>query len=248
MSGQDDLGAADLCFVTPEGEEVTTTVADVDVDRLATAGPVRGFPSYAGMRHYPGLLWTVTTRDLVGYESLLERDRVWLADFDPEVTAIASQPFWIRGSDGGTVRRHVPDYLLRHRDGAVTVVDVKPERLCERAEVSEVLSWTGRVAASRGWRYEVFPGAPATLIDNIRFLAAGRRWEYLDGDILSALAAAARPGDTLQAVETRLARARGSDVRAAVLGMLWYRVWEIDLDRPLSGSSVISGMRQVRDG
>lgn len=34
---------------------------------------------------------------LVGYESLLERDRLWLADFDPTVLAIASQPLWMSG-------------------------------------------------------------------------------------------------------------------------------------------------------
>ncbi|MGH3399644.1 MAG: hypothetical protein ACRDPO_33665 [Streptosporangiaceae bacterium] len=32
----------------------------------------------------------------VGYESWLERDHMMLLDFDPAVTAIAAQPFWLR--------------------------------------------------------------------------------------------------------------------------------------------------------
>jgi hypothetical protein len=34
-------------------------------------------------------------RDLAGFESWLERDRVMLLDFSPEVVAFSSQPFWL---------------------------------------------------------------------------------------------------------------------------------------------------------
>ncbi|WP_326809688.1 reverse transcriptase domain-containing protein [Streptomyces scopuliridis] len=37
--------------------------------------PVRGFPSYRGQRHFPGLYWSATTGGHVGFESWLERDR-----------------------------------------------------------------------------------------------------------------------------------------------------------------------------
>lgn len=36
--------------------------------------------------------------DLVGYESLLERDCLMVADQDPEVCGVASQPFWLQGT------------------------------------------------------------------------------------------------------------------------------------------------------
>ncbi|OFE15184.1 hypothetical protein BA895_22785 [Humibacillus sp. DSM 29435] len=80
------------------------------------------------MRHYPGWWWSATTGDLVGHESLSERDRLMLADFDRDVVAIASQPFGITGDTGDSSRRHVPDYLLRLAAGAVVVVDVKLRR------------------------------------------------------------------------------------------------------------------------
>jgi hypothetical protein len=38
-------------------------------------------------------------RDLPGHPHLV-RDRLWLADFDPSVTAIASQAFWVSWRDG----------------------------------------------------------------------------------------------------------------------------------------------------
>jgi hypothetical protein len=73
--------------------------------------------SRAGQRNYSGLFWSVTTQDHLGYESLLERDRLLMADFDPAVRWMACQPFWLRGPDGSAFRRHVPDILLEHRDG-----------------------------------------------------------------------------------------------------------------------------------
>lgn len=88
---------------------------------------------------------------LVGYESLLERDRLWLADFDPTVLGIASQPLWMSGRDGGVLRRHVPDFLLKTDTGFV-VVDVKPEKMLADPGVTAALGWAGRVCAARGWR------------------------------------------------------------------------------------------------
>lgn len=88
---------------------------------------MRSFSSYAGMRHYPGWWWSSTTTSLVAYKSLLERDRLLAADFDRDVVAIASQPFGLTAQIQGSMRRHVPDFLLVGADGTPTVVDVKPE-------------------------------------------------------------------------------------------------------------------------
>ncbi|GAB3707332.1 hypothetical protein GCM10028815_20100 [Mariniluteicoccus flavus] len=61
---------------------------------------------------------------MVGYESLLERDRLMVADQDPNVCGIASQPFWLQGTlDDGTPVRHVPDYLLAHQKPSTTSSD-----------------------------------------------------------------------------------------------------------------------------
>ena len=89
-----------LRYLDGGGQWVTTTLAKVDGAAVVRGRPVRAFPTYKGQRNYPGWLWTATTSSLIGYESLLERDRVWLADFDPSVRWIASQPFWVSGRDG----------------------------------------------------------------------------------------------------------------------------------------------------
>ena len=174
----------------------------------------------------------------VGYESLLERDRLMLADFDRSVAAVASQPFGLTGRDGNVIRRHVPDYLLVGPN-QVTVVDVKPGEQLDRPEVAESLGWTGRLMAERGWRYEVWSGVSAALLTNVRFISQGRRPWLIHAPALAALSAAGRPGRTLgQALEVADWDA-GADLRAALLVLLWQQVWQVDLDAPLSASTTI---------
>ena len=88
------------------------------------------------------------------YESRLELDRLWLADFDTDVTGIATQPYWLRGRDRGVSRRHVPDLMLKTVSGEF-VVAVKPVEFQSLPGVGEVFDWTSRAWAARGWRYWV---------------------------------------------------------------------------------------------
>ena len=51
-----------------------------------------------------GLWWSSTAGAHVGFESWLERDELIRLDFDPTVTGIASQPFWLYWTDEDGVR------------------------------------------------------------------------------------------------------------------------------------------------
>lgn len=237
------LCAAELRYCTEQGDEVVTSLADVDVAAMLSGVPVRDFSWHRRQGNYPGWLWTATTNSLVGYESLLERDRVLLADFDTEVTAILSQPFWITGLDeAGTSirRRHAPDYLISTSDDSIVVVDVKPAKMCLEPKVAAVLEWTGRLCRARGWRYEVFHGEDPVLMSNLRFIAQGRRAMFLDAEVIAAVSAAGRTGMALGEAESHVRSCDPLDVRASVLALLWRQVWRTDLRRPLSTQSVIT--------
>lgn len=125
-------------------------------------------------RSTSGLFWSATTRGHVPYESRLELDRLWLADFDAEVTWIAAQPMWLSGLDDDVRRRHAPDLLLT-KGRRVVVVDVKPAEFAALTEVRAVFEWTSRLCRARGWEYEVFTDADPVVLANIRALALGRR-------------------------------------------------------------------------
>lgn len=61
--------------------------------RFEDVDPVRTFRWSRGERHFPGWYWAATTGRHIGFESWLERDRLLLMDFDPNVVGIGSQPF-----------------------------------------------------------------------------------------------------------------------------------------------------------
>ena len=225
-------------YLDDGGAWSTTTLGKVDGAGVVRGRPVRSMPTYRGQRNYPGWLWTATTGSLVGYESLLERDRLWLADFNPLVRWVASQPLWLSGRDGSRIRRHVPDFLLEMSDGSYTVVDVKPQGLLAEPAVAEVPAWTGRLCVAKGWRFEVWQGGDPVFLRNVRFLAAGRRLAFVDEATVVKVAEAGSAGMTLAQAEVS-AKVDRAAARAAVLSLLWLGHWTTDMSRPLSSSSVL---------
>ncbi|WP_311137472.1 TnsA-like heteromeric transposase endonuclease subunit [Streptomyces sp. I6] len=85
-----------------------------------------------GEHHFSGWYWAATTGRNVGFESRLERDRLVLMDFHPEVLAIASRTFRPHRHDGERERRHAPESFVRRADGSAVVVDVRTDERSER--------------------------------------------------------------------------------------------------------------------
>jgi hypothetical protein len=203
-----------------------------------SCAPVRGFPSYKGQRHYVGRWWTATTGTLVGYESWLERDRLVLLDFDPEVVDIASQPFWLFFTTSeGKARSHAPDYFARLTDGSALVLDVRPpDRIKPRDQVA--FDATREACEALGWRYEVVGAPPESLLANVRWLAGYRHPRHHLPDVAAALLAAfADPASLLDGAEQV-----GDPI--AVLQVLFHLLWRHELhaslDRPLHPDVVVT--------
>lgn len=199
--------------------------------------PVRGFPSYKGQRHYVGRWWTATTGSLVGYESWLERDRLILLDFAPEVVGIASQPFWLFFTAAeGKRRSHVPDYFARLADGSALVLDCRPaDRVRSRDQVA--FEATLAACATMGWRYRVVDAPPPPLIGNVRWLAGYRHPRHLLPEVAAALRVIfAEPRALLEGAETV-----GDPI--AVLPVLFHLLWRqelhVELSVPLHTETVV---------
>ena len=228
-------------YVDADGEPVVTSLRELDARRVVRGRPVRKILSRVGQRHYPGLFWSATTGGHVPYESRLELDRLWLADFDPTVTWFAAQPLWLSGRDGQVLRRHVPDVLVQRRDGSLVLVDVKPRRLTARPEVAAVLDWTASLCAAKTWRYEVWSGEDPVLLANVRWLSAGRRQDLIQPQALDVVARVGRSGMTIdEVVEVVAQQLAAPRAMAAVLSLLWTGVWTIDMSRPVGGDTVLS--------
>lgn len=132
--------------------------------------PVRSFGSFQGQRSFQGSWWSATTGGHVGFESWAERDAVILLDFDPDVVAVSSQPFFLTWAGRLGARRHVPDFFALQADGSAVVIDVRPDELVG-ADDAVVFAATGRACAAVGWGYRRVGVADPVLAANVRWLS-----------------------------------------------------------------------------
>jgi len=206
--------------------------------RFEAVPPVRTFPSWRGQRHFPGLWWAATTGDHVGFESWLERDQVMALDFDSEVVAFSSQPFWLSWQAAGKTRRHAPDFFARLRDGTGVVVDVRHDDRIP-VEDAEAFAVTARACAAVGWDYRRVGAVDAVLAANLRWLAGYRHPRCLHDERASRLRRVFSEPAPL------LAGAREVGDPVAVLPVLFHLLWVGVLatdvaSAPLSAASIVS--------
>lgn len=231
---------ATLQYCNVAGDMVITTWGDARASRIVEGFPVRFPPSFRGQQNYPGLFWAASSQRTLVYESLLELDRLWLADFDSTVEAIATQPFHITGSDGATHHAHVPNILLLHTDDQVTLVDIYPAGHLNKTPVRAQYEWTRTLCQAKAWDYEVFSGADATLLRNIR--AVGRRTERLDADVVNQARDVLHQGPAMLD-DILAAKPTGNDDaewRAAMAACLWSGKVTVDLRLPLDRNSMLA--------
>lgn len=221
---------------------VRVRLDDVDADAVLHGLPVRKPPTYKGQRNYPGLFWSATTGSFLIYESLLELDYLWLADFDTQVDWMATQPFELSGHFGGRDHRHVPDVMLRSNLGRIRIIDVKPQSRLEDPETVAVFGWTGDVCARRGWDYEVWSRASATVLRNIKLLACGRLSMQLDRRtaqrVIEACPDRLAFGEVFKVACT--SQVGELDVRPVILHLLWRGILTVDMESPITDGSLLS--------
>ncbi len=199
--------------------------------------PWRIFRWRRGQKHFSGFYWSSTMQKHVTYESRLELQRLLIADFDPTVIKIHSQPFQLVADCEGRVRRHIPDFLLTHSDASVAVVNVKPEKRLKEAKVSDALAWAESVLAPKGWRHEIWTGDNQIFVENVRFLAGYRRDRMFDDLVLDAVLHCA-DGQSIGGVESALEWRLAPDlVRPSILHLLWQNRLQTNLTQKLDVDS-----------
>lgn len=217
--------------------QVVDLSAALGAQPMETNRPVREFFAWPGKRNYEGLWWSSTTRGMIAFESLLERQALTVLDHDVSVVAISAQPFallWPRATPGPTF--HIPDFFVRLVDGSGCVVDVRPaSRIDARAE--EQFTRSRSEAGRAGWDYRVFIGLEQPELATLIFLA-GYRFDRCRP--------AANLAHRLVAEFVRpIPLGRGADAIAArqniplpevlvgLYSLLWHQRLRMDLTQPL---------------
>jgi hypothetical protein len=217
----------EVTYAGPDGREVRAGLDRLRRADLESCQPVRSFPSYQGAAELPGLV-LVGEDGLVGFESWVECGHLVALDFDPAVTAIVSQPFWLHWRTlAGKARRHPPDFFARLAGGRGLVVDSRPEGVADDGDREEFAA-TARACELLGWEYAVCGEMDPVTSANHRWIAGYRH-----------------PRCGAPATEARLLRAFGSGLPlmegaeaagdpVATLPPLFHLMWRRELLADLS--------------
>jgi hypothetical protein len=199
--------------------------------------PARPFRFEKGLRSFAGWWYFGTTGTHVGFESWLERDHLMLMDFDPDVQAVSSQPFWLRWLDSaGRSRRHAPDFFARKAGGTGMVVDVRPDGRIPVRD-AETFAVTAGACEAAGWEYRRAGDLDPVLVANVRWLSRYRHCRCLVPGIASVLLEAFAGGRGLfEGAELAGDRLR---VLPVLFHLMWQRQLAADLTAPLGISTVV---------
>lgn len=100
--------------------------------------------------HFP----SIKLGRLVDFESLIERDYIYLIDFDRAVTWYAEQPLVIQYTHEGRAFTYTPDFhLLRH--GRHILVEVKPEKYVYKPDNQRKFEAARSWCEARGWLFQI---------------------------------------------------------------------------------------------
>jgi len=225
----------------PDGAVEQMPLGEVTQALFEGSVPWRVFRWYRGQAHFSGSYWSATMQAPVGYESRLELANLLLADFDPRVSRIQSQPFLLEGDDSDRHRKHIPDYLLGYTDGSTCVVDVKPAARLTAPKVRESLDWSRRVVEEHGWEYRVECEPNPVLLANVRFLAGYRRhFQFVPAEVDAAASRLGAPITLNGAIAcARAVVADAGLARSLVLHLLWRQRVRTDMTVPLDSLSVL---------
>ncbi|MFF7183003.1 TnsA-like heteromeric transposase endonuclease subunit [Streptomyces sp. NPDC008121] len=172
----------------------------------------------------------ITRATEIGYESWVELGHLMRLDFDPDVVALASQPFRLSWRYGGQGRRinHTPDYFVRRRDGTATVLDVRPDDRIEPEDAAKFAA-TAMACGRVGWGYERVGVLEPVSAANLRWLSGYRHPRVRREPVAAELRAAFTEPQAL------LEGARSVGDPIAVLPVLFHLLWLRELNIDLEG-------------
>lgn len=107
--------------------------------------------SHAG---FVGLFHSRKAKNPLEFESLLERDFLYLVEVNPSVVGVKCQPCEIRWSRHGNIYRHIPDFELRYLTGT-ELIEIKPDAKAADPAVAIRTQLVSALLAEGGVPYRV---------------------------------------------------------------------------------------------
>lgn len=178
---------------------------------------------------------------MIAFESLLERDFIYLLDYDPAVEWFEEQPLSIEYLREGKLLHYTPDFHLLE-DGQHALVECKPERFVETEENRRKFGVAQEWCRGHGWEFRVVTEQQIRSgfhLQNVKLLAQYAR-QKVDSAIRSNIFASLQEAKTDISVQD-LAQVIGSPVAASIFCLAYQHEISLALDQaPISGATIVS--------
>ncbi len=178
---------------------------------------------------------------MIAFESLLERDFIYLLDYDPAVEWFEEQPLSIEYLHEGKQLHYTPDFHLLE-DGQHVLVECKPERFVETEENRRKFGVAQEWCQGCGWEFRVVTEQQIRSgfrLQNIKLLSQYAR-QKVDSAIRSQIFASLQEARAAVSVQD-LAQAIGSPVAASIFCLAYQHEISLALDHaPISEATIVS--------
>lgn len=202
---------------------------------------VKKFTNRGSTTKVIGKFPSLKTGKTVWWESQIERDFIYLAEFDTDVLTYREQPLRINYTLNG--KRHIftPDFLVE-RNGERQVVEVKPEEEASKPENIALFRVLIPIVREEGYRFVVVTDRvirKRPRLDNIKFLWRYSRVPLDPQHFIYCRELMLRRENVRLADAFAFFESKGA-TRATVYGLLYRGALEVDLMQPMSADVLVS--------
>jgi len=206
--------------------------------------PVRKVSS--GGRNSIGRFPSLKMGRMIAFESLLERDFIYLLDYDARVEWFEEQPLTIEYQHEDQTAHYTPDFQVVGA-GQQVVVECKPERFVETSDNQRKFAVARAWCAARDWEFRVVTDQQIRAGHRLTNIIRLTQYARLSLDpvlryrINVALQSFPDPL-TLQALIQVIDAANPDRVMAGLLHLAFHHQVDLSLDHaPLSGQTLVTG-------
>ena len=182
---------------------------------------------------------------MIVFESLIERDLIYLLDFEQDVEWFAEQPLTISYRYQGKALRYTPDFHIA-RNGRNVLVECKPEKRVHSAENQRKFAAAHAWCTARGWTFQVVTDThlrSGCRLQNVKLLTQFARYDVglETRRRIRAFLSAARLPVTVADVMAHVASKRSQSATIPILHMAFHHELVLPLDRaPISRNSPVT--------
>lgn len=207
--------------------------------------PVRSVANRGG--NIIGRFPSLKMQRMIAFESLLERDFIYLLDYDAAVTWFEEQPLTIEYQHEGKLLHYTPDFHLVE-DGQQVLVECKPDRFVNTTDNQRKFAVAQAWCQACDWQFRVVTDDEVRAgyrLHNVKLLTAYARLRLdpvLRCQLYAALQTLCVPSGTpIQDLARALRPISPEAVTAGLLHLAYHGVIDLPLDRaPITPNTAVA--------